>query len=119
MKTIIFVSVVALFSVNAFAIKIFCDQSAGNTCSMRVLSALTEMGCQPVAQELKCEVEESMANIEYCEVTTATCEEPRANLVITTSCMRGEKVSFKSFDSGLTLTWWMGWGPYLTDVCRF
>ena len=99
---------------------IFCAKNSNGDCAQRIVSALEQMGCGPVADSLACsDGAPEEPTQQYCTIETLNCYEPKADLVITTHCFGDNgKVSFLNFDRSLTLTWWMGFGPYLREVCK-
>jgi hypothetical protein len=120
MKTLFAITLV-LFTANATAGDIFilCTRGTGSDCAPRVEEALNKMGCAPVVGSAQCQVSESNSAADACLVQTLNCEEPRAGLIFSTSCDgSAEAIPLKKFDRGLTLTWWMAWGPYVRYVCK-
>jgi hypothetical protein len=123
MKSLLFgfliVAALPAFADSTSPLGIYCTTSTSATCEQRVLVALDKMACSPLTETAACQESQSLPGVEICTVVTTRCQEPRAGLVLTTSCdNNGEKVSLREQDKGLTLTWWMGFGPYIHDVCR-
>jgi hypothetical protein len=112
------VSGVSLSAFGASQINLLCERTPDVDCAARVNLALEQMDCKPIAESVKCRAAQSVAGNDFCEVSSLNCSEPRMGLFISTSCDIGSKVSFKKIDKGLTLTWWMGFGPYLRDLCK-
>ena len=100
-------------------ISVLCTKNSASTCALRVVNALGKMGCDPIAENIKCETTVNSAAVEVCQIEALKCYEPRATLFIATECSGGDKkISFRTADSGLSLTWWMGFGPYIRNVCK-
>lgn len=109
---------VMLFSTTAFGMNLYCNPSGG-ACAPRVSTALSALGCQPDIGTLSCRPSTEAAPLEFCQVEVAACMDPSPDMIITTHCNQGSKRDLKSVDAGISLTWWMGFGPYVTEVCKF
>ena len=110
------------FSVSSLAsesVDVLCKKSP--ECGQLVVSTLSRMGCAPIAESLNCNISintGSEPKHDLCRVKTANCTEPKPDLIFTTHCQSGTATSFKNFDPGLTLGWWMGLGgSYISYVC--
>lgn len=104
----------------ASEVDVLCKKSSD--CGVRIVAALEKMGCAPIAESLNCNIsanpQEDPAH-DYCGVQTEFCDEPRSDLVFTTHCDSGSPVSFRKYDQGLSLSWWMGFGgSYISYVCK-
>ncbi len=118
MKYFIALAVMAITlsgAANAAEIRMFCK--GGADCPERVESALDKIGCVPNLQTLRCQPSSHEVGQEFCEVATEKCSEPRAGNFGGKKCYASDMVSLTQFDRGLTLTWWLGRGPYVKDVC--
>lgn len=115
---ILVITCMQTFSANAAKIDLLCSGSSAESCASRVTAALEKMGCEPESSTVDCQVDVDFEWEQYCTIQTSKCMEPSPDLVFTTHCNEGEKIGLRRYDSGLSLTWWMGFGPYLRSVCK-
>ncbi|KYG61655.1 hypothetical protein AZI86_18325 [Bdellovibrio bacteriovorus] len=111
----LFIGLMMSASAQAGTLNIFCDVQNDKTCIERSLGALQKMGCQTIDRQSSCVAEEH--DLDICTIETTNCSEPTPDLVITTTCREGKKISLNKFDRGLTLTWWMGFQSYQKSIC--
>ncbi|MGE4132210.1 MAG: hypothetical protein AB7F86_11270 [Bdellovibrionales bacterium] len=116
MTKIIISSLLITFSFSSFgeSLNLLCS---GSDCQNRILKTLDEMECQAVPETLTCGPAASEPGSSVCSIQTQYCSEPKPSLFIAVDCHSGRKVSLRRYDRGLSLTWWMGFGPYVRTLC--
>ncbi|MGZ3743277.1 MAG: hypothetical protein ACXWRA_05385 [Pseudobdellovibrionaceae bacterium] len=106
------------FATQTQSLSLLCSGSSADNCIARVSNALQNMGCEPDLSTVKCQQDSNFEDKMYCTVQTNKCVSPAPDLVFTTHCNAGEKISLKKYERGLSLDWWMGFGPFISSVCK-
>lgn len=95
-----------------------CKAGSKEECQSRTDLALKAIGCKSTTAS-SCQPSAEDPGAIYCSVSTENCEEPHADMISTTTCFFGSKVSLSKVDPALTLSWTMGFfRTYVKDICR-
>lgn len=122
MKALIIMSVLFSLAAQAQGVDsdINCKRKSKSTCEARVVDAFKKLGCSPVADSVKCEVNDSKRSrgSDTCSIIS-NCKEADVSGMGRIGCRQGELIDMKSVDSKLSTTTFIGiFWKKVTNLCK-